>query len=242
MVIIFACGVAVFSALMALGIWQVYRLDWKLELIERVELRVDAPVVAMPSSETWIRLQPEKSEYRHVEATGTLMPELSVRATATTLYGSGYWLMTPLKLDNGDLVMINRGFVSSDFDIAADTARLNETKEPVTVRGLLRLSEPDGGFLRANRPEKNRWYSRDVEAMAETAGFDQVAPFFIDAEANSLQGSVQVMDPSRTPVPGLTVIHFRNNHLVYALTWFVLAFTVAGGLGFLLRDQFKSSL
>lgn len=238
-VIILACGVAVFFALVALGIWQVYRLNWKLELVERVEQRVDAPVVPMPGSKAWNRLQPDEVEYRHVKATGTLMPELSVRTTATTLYGSGYWLLTPLRLGNGDTVLINRGFVSSGFDIGADTARLSNTAEPVTFRGLLRLSEPEGGFLRANRPKENRWYSRDAKAMTDAWGLRQVAPFFIDAEAGTAGVSGQRADPARKPIPGLSVVHFRNNHLVYAVTWFVLALMVAGGLGFLLRDRFK---
>ena len=222
---------------MALGVWQVYRLGWKLDLIERVEQRVNAPVTPVPATGTWQQLEPDEVEYRHVEVTGTLMRELSVRATATTVYGSGYWLLTPLRLGNGGTVLINRGFVSSDFDTVSD-AIINQ--EPLTIRGLLRLSEPDGGFLRDNQPQKNRWYSRDVAAIADASGLKQVAPFFIDAEAVERESSPQVDDPTREPVPGLTVVYFRNNHLVYALTWFVLALMVAGGLGYLLREKFKS--
>ena len=85
----------------------------------------------------------------------------------------------------------------------------------MTVTGLLRASEPGGGFLRANDPARDRWYSRDVAAIARARGLGEVAPFFIDADATP--------NPGGYPVGGLTVVAFRNDHLVYALTWFGLA-------------------
>jgi surfeit locus 1 family protein len=85
----------------------------------------------------------------------------------------------------------------------------------VTVTGLLRASEPGGGFLRANDPADGRWYSRDVAAIAEAEGVGPVAPYFIDAGATP--------NPRGLPVGGLTVVSFRNTHLAYALTWFALA-------------------
>jgi surfeit locus 1 family protein len=88
------------------------------------------------------------------------------------------------------------------------------------LTGLLRISEPGGGFLRANDPGHDRWYSRDVAAIAASRHIDAIAPYFIDAGASA--------DPAALPVGGLTVIAFPNNHLVYALTWFGLAIMAAG--------------
>ena len=87
---------------------------------------------------------------------------------------------------------------------------------PQGVTGLLRLSQPDGAFLRANDPQAGRWYSRDTQAIAASLGLSDVAPYFIDADR---AGDAQ-------PIGGLTVIAFRNPHLTYALTWFAMA----GGL------------
>ena len=47
-----------------------------------------------------------------------------------------------------------------------------------------------------------------------------MAPFFIDADATPSPGGL--------PVGGLTVVHFPNSHLTYALTWFALAGLGAG--------------
>ncbi len=77
------------------------------------------------------------------------------------------------------------------------------------------MSEPKGGFLRSNDPAADRWYSRDVAAISAARGLTDTAPYFIDADATA--------NPGGLPVGGLTVIAFRNTHLVYALTWFALA-------------------
>src|SRR5262249_22311878 len=98
------------------------------------------------------------------------------------------------------------------------------------VSGLLRPSEPGGGFLRSNDPAAGRWYSRDVAAIAAQQGLaGAVAPYFIDAQAEPGAGA-------QWPRAGLTVVRFRNDHLVYALTWFALAAIMAAALGYLLLD------
>jgi surfeit locus 1 family protein len=93
------------------------------------------------------------------------------------------------------------------------------------VTGLLRLSEPGGGFLRPNDPRSDRWYSRDVAAIAASRGLDRVAPYFIDLE--------RAPDEAGLPIGGLTVVTFPNNHLVYAVTWGILALMAAAGTAFL---------
>ncbi len=90
----------------------------------------------------------------------------------------------------------------------------------VTVTGLLRLSEPKGGFLRSNDPAAGRWYSRDVEAIARDKSLGDTEPYFIDADATA--------NPGGYPVGGLTVVQFRNSHLSYAITWFALALLALG--------------
>jgi surfeit locus 1 family protein len=98
------------------------------------------------------------------------------------------------------------------------------------IVGLLRISEPRGSFARNNDPADNRWYSRDVAAIAATRGLANVAPYFVDAAA----GQNPAGSPDR-PTGGLTVISFPNSHLVYAITWYALALMVAGAWWWLAR-------
>lgn len=198
---------------LGLGGWQLYRLQWKTALIERVNARVHAPAQPAPSREDWPGLIVDNAEYRRVRLEGTLQHQHTSFVQAVTRLGAGFWVMTPLTLADGSTVFINRGFVPKREAASAPTPQAAE------ITGLLRFSEPGGGFLRQNDPQAERWYSRDITALAQARGLQNVAPYFIDAQANALTAPGE-------PVGGLTVIAFRNHHLVYALTWFTLAFMI----------------
>jgi surfeit locus 1 family protein len=246
------CALLVFAGFFALGTWQLQRLQWKLALIERVEQRVHAAPVPAPGPERWPHVSAEADEYRHVRVTGTFLYELTTRVQATTVLGSGYWLLTPLRSTDGYVVLVNRGFIPAKAAGQARQDSNNETRGTSdarehqsradhgvsTVNGLLRISEPGGAFLRHNDPAAHRWYSRDVQAIAAARGLSDVAPFFVDADA--------AKEPARetsgegaadAPIGGLTVISFHNNHLVYALTWYALALMVAGACLWVAREE-----
>lgn len=223
---------------LALGTWQVVRLQWKLDLIDRVETRVHAPPVAPPPPARWAQVDKESDEYRRVRLAGHYLYEFTTPVQAVSELGAGFWLLTPLCTADGHIVFVNRGFIPATENrpgtYAARRAGADPCAQPgerVELTGLLRISEPGGGFLRDNDPAGNRWFSRDVRALAAARGLDRVAPngapvvapFFVDA------GKGQ--DPAGAPeraVGGLTVVSFVNNHLVYALTWYALALMVLG--------------
>ncbi|WP_377705107.1 SURF1 family protein [Pseudoduganella sp. UC29_71] len=247
-----ACAVLVIAVLLALGTWQVQRLQWKLALIERVDARVHAEPVPAPGPQDWARVSAETDEYRHVFLTGRLLPEYSTKAQATTERGPGYWLLTPLCQADGSMVIINRGFLPLDAAATLE-ASLNATvpagtdacaaaalagRAPVRLNGLLRISEVGKGplGLRSNDPAQNRWYARDVHAIAAARGLQtaRVAPYFVDADAGQY---VADLDQAARPFGGMTVISFPNNHLVYALTWYALAAMMAAALAWVIRDE-----
>ena len=144
---------------------------------------------------------------------GVFLHDRETAVQAVTEQGPGWWVITPLRTDQG-IVLVNRGFAPTELKTAAGRPG-GQTAGPVRVTGLLRASEPGGAFLRRNAPQEGRWYSRDVAAIARAQGLQPpIAPFFIDADATP--------NPGGYPVGGLTVVRFRNSHLAYALTWFGL--------------------
>lgn len=230
------CAALACAGFIALGTWQLQRLQWKLALIERVEQRVHAAPVPAPGPERWPAITAESDEYRHVQVAGAFLYRQSALVQAATALGSGYWLLTPLRRTDGTIVLINRGFVPAD---AAGRVR-REFHDPaafrehaVSVTGLLRISEPGGAYLRHNDPAADRWYSRDVPAIAAARGLQRIAPYFIDADA-----AQEHARPGETvPVGGLTVVSFRNDHLVYALTWYALALMAAAAGLWVWREE-----
>ncbi|MGO4259030.1 SURF1 family protein [Lysobacter sp. TAB13] len=212
--------IAAFLGLIALGAWQVQRRAWKLDLIQRVEARVHAPAGAAPGPAEWPTVSAARDEYRHVRLQGRYLPAHDTLTQAVTELGPGFWLLTPFRTQDGDIVLVNRGFVPNAREAAASPPPTD-----TQITGLLRLSEPGGGFLRDNAPAQGRWYSRDVQAIAAARGLRPVAPYFIDADRAAPLPRDPGVEPA-WPVGGLTVIKFPNNHLQYALTWFALALMV----------------
>lgn len=223
-----------------LGNWQLERRVWKLDLIERVEQRAHADAVSAPVRAEWPSVTRDTAEYRRVWLVGHFLPGANTLVVAATELGSGYWVLTPLQRRDGTLVLINRGYLGQ----GESPAPVPEGQ--VRVEGLLRISEPGGAYLRDNDPDADRWYSRDVAAIARTRGLNEnaVAPYFIDADARQpgSPGSAEVSaEPTEGPVGGLTVITFHNSHLVYALTWYGMALLMVVAAGLigrgLLRDR-----
>jgi surfeit locus 1 family protein len=204
----------------ALGIWQVHRRAWKLQLIAEIDSRIHATPVPAPGPPAWPAIDAAHDAYRRITASGVFLNDRTILVQAATDLGSGYWVMTPLRTDAGFTILVNRGFVPPDRPNIIDLGEGPDAPH-ATVIGLLRVSEPKGGFLHSNDPADNRWYSRDVTAIAQARDLRDVAPYFIDA------GPTPPDQPG--PVGGLTVINLPNNHLVYLLTWFTLAAMSAGG-------------
>lgn len=228
-----AVAVLLFAGFLALGIWQVERRAWKLDLMDRVAQRVSAPAAALPPMAQWPQITAASDEYRHLEVSGHFLNDRETLVQAVTIQGAGFWVLTPLQLADGTTLLVNRGFVPPEARTPA-TRHATESNAEVTVSGLLRLSEPAGGFLRHNDPAGDRWFSRDVAAIAQARGLGQAAPFFLDAGAparNSISAA------PAWPLGGLTVITFKNNHLVYALTWFGLALMVLGASVLVVREE-----
>ncbi|MBB4075809.1 surfeit locus 1 family protein [Bartonella fuyuanensis] len=233
--------VCFFLLFSALGLWQIQRLNWKTNLITTVHQRIHLPPIKAPPKNQWADVTFEKNEYQPVVITGKFLTNKNILVTATAQNTTGYWVLTPLQTTDNTLTFINRGFIpmnernnfqqSEQFhtNVSSQQNSTTGTKQ-MTIIGLLRMSEKNGFFPRKNNPDKNLWYTRDLTAMAQKLGLSTVAPYFIDAgKKTTLQENL--------PVPGLTVVHFRNNHLVYAITWFILAAGVLSAYLFLLRQK-----
>lgn len=201
-----------------LGVWQVQRLSWKLDLIARVEARLKAPPVAAPGPADWPGITAAADEYRRITLQGRYLDAPETLTMAVTERGPGFWVLAPFRADAGFILLVNRGFVPEDRRASQDRRKIAGSE--VKLVGLLRLTEPGGGFLRSNDPAAGRWYSRDVVAIAQAQGVGRVAPYFIDTDA--------VTEPGPLPQGGMTQVAFRNTHAVYALTWFCLALMSAG--------------
>jgi surfeit locus 1 family protein len=217
-----ALGVAI---LLGLGFWQLERRVWKEELIARIEARTNAPPATLPSEGEWKNVNAERDEYRRVTARGTFRHDREVQVYTVAseqkgrMAGPGYWVMTPLELSSGGLVIVNRGFVPLDRR-NPESRTAGQVSGQTTVTGLLRMPEQGTLFSPKNEPVRNAWYRRDPGEIAHALKLERVAPFAIDADGTA--------NPGGLPEGGRTRISFPNDHLQYAITWFGLALALAG--------------
>lgn len=215
-------------AFVALGTWQVYRLQWKLDLIQRVEARLAQEPVPIPASDGWASINAADDEYKRVEVRGHFLNDKEALVVASTERGPGFWVLTPFALADGTVVIVNRGFVPGGSR-EASTRSEGQIAGEASVTGLLRLSEASSWILRKNDPAQDRWYRRDPGEIGEARGLSNVAPFFIDADATP--------NPGGWPLGGMTRVQFSNSHLVYAITWFVLAVMAALATAYVVREK-----
>lgn len=212
-----------FAILCELGFWQLQRLAWKEDLIARVEAREHAKAAEpIPPEGGWPKVSADRDEYRRVQASGKYQYEHESFAYALLsdakgkFSGPGYWVMTPLLLDSGATVIVNRGFVPMDrMDLPTQAAGQEDAR--VTVTGVLRLPEGRNWFTPPDDAARGIWQERNPALLAKAYSLTRVAPFFIDADASG---------PNGLPQAGETRVTFPNNHLQYAVTWFGLAFAL----------------
>lgn len=227
-------GVPAILILLALGTWQVERLHWKEALIATISERTHA--APLPLADIEARFATGAGvDYWPVVARGQLLHEGERHFLATHDGQSGFYIYTPLHLDDGRFAFVNRGFVPYDLKEASKRPD-GQVAGPVTITGLARdpLFEKPSWVVPDNDPAGNVFYWKDIKAMADTAGLPEgadVLPFFIEAG--------DAPNPGGWPVGGVTIVALPNSHLQYAFTWYGLAAALLGVMivGWFKRDR-----
>ncbi len=219
-------GIAV---LLALGIWQLFRLAEKQEQLAEIAERANA----QPLSLTEVMARRDKGgdiEFDAVKVRG-VFDHASERHKLASFEGSPGWqIITPFRSDEGIMALVDRGVVPAGLK---DPARRNENPAAVELHAVVRAHGHQRGFFDPdNDADGNLWYWWDVPAMLSSVAIApdlQVAPFILQ----ELPGS----DPSRFPRPAGPAAQLRNNHLQYAITWFAFAATLLVIAGLFIRKQ-----
>jgi surfeit locus 1 family protein len=227
--------------LIALGNWQMSRKAWKERLIAQIQAGLTAaPVDIGPELRGWAAPS-VAAEYRRIKVAGRFLHGQERHLYALGPEGPGWHVITPMVLGDGDVVLVNRGYVPDALKQPSSRPE-GQIAGRVEVTGLLRLPETKATFTPVNDPARNIWFWRDVPAMlrcdprAAAAGNDcgpltgretpgdgrpkaGVYPFVVDAQANPA-------NPGGWPRGGATNFNIPNRHLEYALTWYGLAVTL----------------
>jgi len=228
------------TVLCALGYWQVQRLHWKEALISQVNARVQLEPVLL---ENMLKdeISREAHEYTPVKVAGTFDYSKEIYFFTTDRKGASGWnIHSPFMLDNGKVLIVNRGFVYfSEKDV--EQRLTAKSKQEQEIMGLVRVPfvEKPGSFP-DNNLKKREFYWRDLSTIYESLNIPQVnqVPVILDMNEIPVPASVT---KEGWPTGGTTIISFTNNHLQYAVTWFGLALTLLGVGGFFLYSRSRAT-
>lgn len=209
--------------MLGLAVWQVQRMNWKQDLIDRLHSRM----AQEPIDAAAVGADPAAAEYRKVRLVGTFLHNKELHLLARSLNRNvGQHIITPFRLETGEVVLFNRGWVPEE---RKDPARRPEGQRGgvVTVEGIVRLTEADikGWFVPENRPDRNVWLTVDVGAMRRAADVPAVPGIKADRWWVAADATP---NPGGYPIGGQTRINLPNDHLQYAITWLLLAVTLVG--------------
>ncbi len=202
------------SILLGLSGWQIKRLNWKTDLIsQRISSFESNPI-------SFVNLnQPEKNEFRKVFVDGQLLNEFEMYMPALSKRGNnGFHILVPLKTASGKLIIYDSGWVP--LKIKEKSKRLlNIFKNPQTFEAVIRTSGRKGYFQPDNDTDTNTWFFVEPELMSEYLNMNFENQYYLEAVNNG---------PNGFPLGNQTRIYLRNNHLQYALTWFMIACGLIG--------------
>lgn len=207
--------VPLFLALLALGFWQLQRLHWKLGLIAEMDAHLHAPALSL---DQMLKSQPVDREYRHVSLVGRFENRDEAYVYAAGDNGEAvYHVMVPFRLSDGRTLLVDRGIVPVALK-NPQTRMAGILEGMLRVTGVWRTPDPSGLFTPRPDLAQRVWYSRDVKGIAAALDVKLSAPVLVEADAAPVPGG--------WPKGGQTVVQLPNDHLQYAITWFLLA----GGL------------
>jgi len=207
--------------LLGLGTWQVQRLFEKEAMIAERESRISAAPVELPSPGAAAPEALAPLEFRRAVASGEFLHDKELFVAARTMRGNvGYQIVTPLRLASGGMLLVNRGWVPAAQKNPAKRAE-GQVKGPVTVEGAIRLAGHQNWLQHDNEPQNNVWFWFDLHAMADQAGIPaaELVPVFVEAGP--------APNPGGIPIGGQTKVALPNDHLQYAMTWYILAVALA---------------
>jgi len=197
--------------LIALGTWQIERMQDKRAMIAERAQRLASPPLNLPA----VIPIPQALDFRRVQVQGKFLHDRELYLGNRPRNGQpGYHVLTPLQRADGSTVLVDRGWVPLDRKLPESRAE-GQLDGQVVILGIARLPGRPGWLAPKNQIEGNFWFMIDLPAMAEAARLSALLPIYIEAGRQA--------NPGGLPIGGQTDAALPDNHLVYAITWYALA-------------------
>ena len=188
--------------LVSLGSWQLYRLNWKLNLISEIENSLKNDPVELSKS--------DKKNYLRIKTSGQIDFDKQIYLYNLNKSGKpGFEVINPILIGNENY-LINRGWISFDQKDQSEINFVNEDK----IIGTLKLQTKASTFKPENDIEKNYWFTLNRDDVFKYTG------------KNFSNFIIYLNGDYKTPEPKVITANISNNHKKYAITWFSMAISI----------------
>ncbi|KAJ7925986.1 SURF1 family-domain-containing protein [Mycena leptocephala] len=193
------------------------RLQWKVALIDELEEKLQLQPFLSVIPEFVFRKVFLRGKWDHAHSM------LVGPRTRDGVHGAN--VLTPLIREDGSTIIVDRGFISKEFDLQS----IPQDNGEVEFLGMLRTSQVRNTFTPDNHPERGEWYWKDVDAMAEYAGGTSanVQPVLVEEIFEGHEGEASTRIIKGIPVGRYAKVDLRNAHLSYVITWYTLSLFTA---------------
>lgn len=188
--------------LLSLGFWQIYRLNWKLELIEQIENSLKNDPVEL----TII----EKKNYLRIKTSGDIDFDKQIYLYNLNDAGKpGFEVINPIKIGDENY-LVNRGWIPFEKKDLPEINLVDQNQ----IFGTLMLQTKPSTFKPENDIEKNYWFTLDREDILKFTG------------RNFSEYVIYLNGDYKIPKPRVITAKISNNHKKYAITWFSMAISI----------------
>ena len=188
--------------LLSLGFWQIYRLNWKLELIEQIENSLKNNPVELSNI--------EKKNYLRIKTNGEIDFDKQIYLYNLNDSGKpGFEVINPIKIDDENYLM-NRGWIPFEKKELPEINFVDQNQ----IVGTLMLQTKPSTFKPENEIEKNYWFTLNREDVLKFTG------------RNFSDYVIYLNGDYKIPKPRVITAKISNNHKKYAITWFSMAISI----------------
>ena len=188
--------------LLSLGSWQLYRLNWKLDLISEIENSLKINPVELSKS--------NNKNYLRIKTSGTVDFDKQIYLYNLNNSGKpGFEVINPILIGNENY-LINRGWIPFDKKDKAEINLINTNR----IIGTLKKQSKANSFKPENDIEKNYWFTLDRDDIFSYTG-KKFSKYII-----------YINEDYKTPEPKVITANISNNHKKYAITWFSMAISI----------------
>ncbi|MDC0031104.1 SURF1 family protein [Candidatus Pelagibacter sp.] len=190
------------SVFISLGIWQIVRLNWKVELLNKIDLSLKREPVDL------ITNVPE--DYLRIKTSGAIDFDKQIYLYSLNEKGApGFNVVNPIRVNNKNF-LLNRGWIPFD---KKDAEEINIFEHKI-ILGTLRKQIKASKFKPTNDIKDNYWFTLDRNDVFQYTN-KNFSPFIIYLN-NDLE----------LPKPKIITVNIPNSHKKYAITWFSLALSI----------------